>query len=89
MSTETKFTKGDWTQSYGTLVSIGGYEWELKNCADASLIAAAPKMYEEIECDIQVLKQQLEYAFIDDILRVTLKSKLSHKEKLLAQARGE
>ena len=49
MSNETKFTAGDWSTEYGSVVIIGEYRFEMLSEGDASLIAAAPKLYAMLE----------------------------------------
>ena len=49
MSNETKFTKGDWSIEHGSVVIIDGYSFEMLDEYDASLIAAAPKLYAMLE----------------------------------------
>ena len=96
MSTETKFTKGEWRinddidglsvafNDDGELIT--DYVYEL---ADAHLIVAAPNMYEEIEQDIRDLKDFLVTLKENSHDYIYYTSKLTRKEQLLAQARGE
>ena len=56
---------------------------------DANLIAAAPKMYAEIERDIQNLYQSLCDIDSSSLQYAAVEKKIERKQKLLAEARGE
>ncbi len=86
MSTETKFTKGEWRinddidglsvafNDDGELIT--DYVYEL---ADAHLISAAPEMYEMLETAMNILTGD---DFKNEVSAIDI-------EKLLAKARGE
>ena len=57
--------------------------------ANAYLIAAAPKMYAEIERDIQNLYQSLCDIDSSSLQYAAVEKKIERKQKLLAEARGE
>lgn len=98
---EAKFTTGEW-YSYGYGVGCGGYlvadtkhestdDIRTANeCrANASLIAAAPNMYDEIENDIKELDHELKNQELNPIARSKLQHRRNYKVQLLAKARGE
>ena len=57
--------------------------------ANAHLIATAPKMYAEIEQDIQNLYQYLCDIDSNSLQYAAVEKKIERKQKLLAEARGE
>ena len=56
--------------------------------ANAHLIKTAPKLYAEIECEIEFLKELREDSHTEYQI-VLLGEKIADKQKLLAEARGE
>ena len=95
---ETRFTEGEWYCVFGgayACVRINGKvvaDLRTVNAAynkhDAQLIAAAPEMYVEVESEIEFLKE-LREGFDTVYSMIIIDERISHKEKLLAKARGE
>ena len=81
-----QFTQGDWSVSYGTLVRIGDIHYDMQNPHDAHLIAAAPKLYRELQL-LKMFVHSLEESIPNDGLG--LAQAASSIEYLLAEARGE
>ena len=62
---------------------------EIESIANANLIAAAPEMYEEIERDIEWLKEVKKSHVLGSFEYRSITFRVEAKNKLLAKARGE
>jgi hypothetical protein len=97
MSNE-KFTQGEWSvwgdwkiecngNQIATFETADQKPWE--GLANAALMVAAPKMYDEIKHDIEILKLSMNNSLFDESAYDVFISEISRKENLLAKARGE
>ncbi|MEO9497688.1 MAG: hypothetical protein ABJG42_24655 [Vibrio splendidus] len=95
---EAKFTKGDWRVE--RFVNGNGFEIAFNEDGeviadyvytepDAHLIAAAPKMYKDIEADIEWLERLAKRYAIGSYELRSIHSRIEVKRNLLAEARGE
>ena len=98
---ETKFTKGEWVvnsddgySGYTVFRNDTGFGIcqtilrEDKDLINANLIAAAPEMYEEIESEIEFLRELRSEAHTPYMVAL-LDNRIVDKVNLLAKARGE
>ena len=101
MSSETKFTKGEWLLNPdGSIVDDTAASNEIcfidggcdgitrQDLHNAHLIKTAPKLYAEIESEIEFLKELREDSHTEYQITL-LDEKIADKQKLLAEARGE
>lgn len=100
---EAKFTKGDWEIEIGCsqvfvatenkFIHEGNIDFTIENreerLCNAHLIKAAPKMYAEIESDIELIDEQMRFKTENDEMLPILISRRGKKLALLAEARGE
>lgn len=95
-----KFTKGGWefdrsidrvVDAEGETICATGDSWSSyrNSKANASLIASAPEMYDDIKRDIDWLKQMRSFFFIGSDGFRACSLRIESKKKLLAKARGE
>ncbi len=98
---EAKFTKGEWIVDFNGDVGVGMGSETIASMSDMEcsyikednvhntfLIAAAPEMYEEIESEIEFLKD-LREEFHTVYSLTLIDERIADKVNLLAKARGE